>query len=1185
MRELLLAAIRRRILALPTTGDPGRLLGADALDEVRRLLELVGDVAGDMEVAHTVGMLYMFRWQSLSGGKDDDDMRTAVILLAQVHRVAPDRVPEPLRTYFRQNPSVVADVPKLGEDGPEQWTEQARHLLGRARRSGDPALAVEAVNLLRRALAATPPGHPDHVTGRANLGFALRTLSGATGDPEPTREAISLFRQALAAAPPGHPDHGYVLAGLAICLQSLFWLAGDVDALTEGVQAYRSAVAATPPGHPEHARRLARLGAALQALFERTGNVDTLTEAVEAGRAAVTATPPGHPDRAGHLNELGVALRLSFQVTGDLGRVTEAVEAYREAIAATPRNAPHRGRGLRELGIALMALFIRTGNADALTEAVEANRDALAVTPPGDPDRAGYLRDLGSALMILFGRTGDTGTLTEAVEVCRAATAAVPSGNLRYAPCSMLLGNALRLRFERAGDLEDLREAVRANRDALAVTPPEHINHTAYLNTLGMTLLDLAKRTKDPDAEAEALELFRRSLAATPVEHAAYTAYSANLGAALGRMFERTGDMNTLGEAVRAYRDALATTSPEHPVHGEISLALGRALWSSFERTGDPDARREAGALFTRATASTASSVSTRFNAMRGTGVLAMAAGDATTALTTLENAVALLPQFSPRRLSRADREHGLGRAAWVAAEAASAAIGAGRPDRAVELLEQARGVLLAETMGARGDLSDLHAHAPEQAAEFVRLRDELDATDPSGFDPATGGPALPPMTSPGGEAVGETREEQARWAIRHLADRRRRLADEWEELLTRIREVPGLATFLLPPRIDDLRGQAADGPVAIVNVSNFRCDVLILTSDAGQPVKLVELPGITIGDVVEQVNRFQSALALTTGSPGERLRGQQQVRAVLSWLWDEITGPVLSELGLTGPVEVGGRWPRLWWCPVGEMAFLPLHAAGHHGAAPPDTGEDDLHDTPPTVMDRVVSSYTTTLRALRYARQAHRDSPGPDAGRGKGALIVAMPETPGALVSALPGARSEAQRLTELLPGSLLLTGPAADHDGVLAALPRHRIVHLACHGLSDANNPAAGRLLLYDHETRPLTVTALARLHLARADLAYLSACGTTETSQRLADQAVHITAAFQLVGYKHVIGTLWSINDRVAVTVADEVYTHLTDGGTTEPRSERAAHALHHAIRRLRDDYPASPTLWASHIHVGI
>jgi hypothetical protein len=53
-----------------------------------------------------------------------------------------------------------------------------------------------------------------------------------------------------------------------------------------------------------------------------------------------------------------------------------------------------------------------------------------------------------------------------------------------------------------------------------------------------------------------------------------------------------------------------------------------------------------------------------------------------------------------------------------------------------VELLEHARGVLLAEVMDARGDLSDLQVRAPALAARFMRLRDELDATDHASSDP-----------------------------------------------------------------------------------------------------------------------------------------------------------------------------------------------------------------------------------------------------------------------------------------------------------------------------------------------------------------------------------------------------------------------------------------------------------------
>jgi CHAT domain-containing protein len=113
---------------------------------------------------------------------------------------------------------------------------------------------------------------------------------------------------------------------------------------------------------------------------------------------------------------------------------------------------------------------------------------------------------------------------------------------------------------------------------------------------------------------------------------------------------------------------------------------------------------------------------------------------------------------------------------------------------------------------------------------------------------------------------------------------------------------------------------------------------------------------------------------------------------------------------------------------------------------------------------------------------------------------------------------------------------------------------------------------------------VAEIAALHLPHAGLAYLSACDTTVTSAELADEAVHITAAFQLAGYRHVIGTLWPIDDDAARTIARDVYTHLTNHSTTAPDAASSANALHHATRRMRAARPAAPTLWAAHLHAG-
>jgi CHAT domain-containing protein len=153
-----------------------------------------------------------------------------------------------------------------------------------------------------------------------------------------------------------------------------------------------------------------------------------------------------------------------------------------------------------------------------------------------------------------------------------------------------------------------------------------------------------------------------------------------------------------------------------------------------------------------------------------------------------------------------------------------------------------------------------------------------------------------------------------------------------------------------------------------------------------------------------------------------------------------------------------------------------------------------------------------------------------------------------------------------------------------VLEHLPGSAIAHFACHGDNDPADPSQSRLLLHDHRRNPLTVAALAPLALDDARLAYLSACSTARTDDNsLLDEAIHLAAAFQLAGFPHVIGTLWKINDEVAVEVADTFYTALTDpNGTLDP--DRAAWALHHATCAQRDLHPAAPHLWASHIHVG-
>ena len=262
----------------------------------------------------------------------------------------------------------------------------------------------------------------------------------------------------------------------------------------------------------------------------------------------------------------------------------------------------------------------------------------------------------------------------------------------------------------------------------------------------------------------------------------------------------------------------------------------------------------------------------------------------------------------------------------------------------------------------------------------------------------------------------------------------------------------------------------------------------------------------MAVNTLIAQIVSFHQAL-VTAHDPqvgsDERIGAQDTLSAVLEWLWDVAAGPILDKLGYqhTPATKDKEAWPRVWWVPSGLLGLLPLHAAGYHRRPPGPNGNRR------TVMDRVISSYTPTVRALGYAREATTASAPTER-----ALIVAMPTTPG-IDSPLYYVADEAELVRQRLPGATLLieNPPATAHlptkATVLAHLGACAIAHFACHGHSHPSDPSQSLLLLHDHDTDPLTVASLAPIRLDHARLAYLSACRTAFSSAtKLIDEAIH-------------------------------------------------------------------------------
>ena len=645
---------------------------------------------------------------------------------------------------------------------------------------------------------------------------------------------------------------------------------------------------------------------------------------------------------------------------------------------------------------------------------------------------------------------------------------------------------------------------------AVAAAPAGHPEHAANLSKLNGALLIQARHTHDDGAQASLLE-----------------------------------------QAVQAGQDAVVATLAGQPDRAMYLDNLGAALQALAEHTGRTALLDQAGRCFARAAADTGALAAVRISGYQSMARLPGQAGlSPRQALDAMETAAALLPQAAPHNLTRADRQYSLGRLASIAGLAAAAAVAAGQPARGVELLEQTRGVLAADTLDARGsDLARLRTQAPGLAQAFEDLRariDTLTSTAPAlTQEPAAHGP--------------------------DPAQARRDAAAAWEDLLARIRAVDGFEGFLRPPDLAQLAAQARPGPVIFPYATPSRCDAVILTSEPGTPVRVEPLPGLTENDAISQANRLLRARQIALGEDtGLRARrdAHHEILDILAWMWDVITGPVLTRLGhTTAPAAAGQPWPRVWWCPVGILGYLPLHASGHHD----DT--TTAHPQPRTVLDRVVSSYTTTVRGLSYARTQHPD-PTADS-----TLIVAVTTAPG--TGTLEGVAVEAGILSRLIPRAEILPDPT--RQTVLDRLPAHALVHFACHGYANWTDPGASMLILPGDRAAPLTVADISALRLT-GSLAYLSACDTTVTSPNLADEAIHITGAFHLAGYAHVIGTLWPVDDTTARDLACDIYRQLTRDGSTPPDTGNAAHALHHATRTLREQHPDKPALWAAHTHTG-
>lgn len=333
--------------------------------------------------------------------------------------------------------------------------------------------------------------------------------------------------------------------------------------------------------------------------------------------------------------------------------------------------------------------------------------------------------------------------------------------------------------------------------------------------------------------------------------------------------------------------------------------------------------------------------------------------------------------------------------------------------------------------------------------------------------------------------------------------------------------------------------------------------------------------------------------LATLISSNGKRSgypKRNRLLNDILLWLWDVAVEPVLDFLQL-GPAVDNSTLTRVWWIGVGALALAPFHAAGDHSS---------LSCTRNTIS-RVISSNIPTLKSLSYARQKNLELHKTPDSR---VLIVTMPITPEtpaiAGANGTPGTPAKRWKTLinstfeadEIMAAVQNTSHPIRRLDLPTAAevqkiLPECHVFHFAGHGVSDAKEPSNSHLLLTGDPGK-LSVSDISHSGLRNAQIAYLSACHTSHnSSEKLADESIHLTSGIHLAGFSHVLGTLWMADDVGCRGVAVEFY-RLPFGGEHQDVSSDGhgvvSESFHHAVKMLRKDNLHQPIKWACFIHTG-
>lgn len=855
--------------------------------------------------------------------------------------------------------------------------------------------------------------------------------------------------------------------------------------------------------------------------YGRYGDPQDLDRAVTLLRHIVQHAPLASPDMPVYLNNLSLALVQRFEATAQTADLQEAIGVIQRAMDIAAPDAPDRADNLSLLGVCLRHRYLRTGQVVDLDEAIRATQTALNATVSGAPERPIHLIRLANLMRDRYAHAGNVEDLEESIQACQEAVQLCPHASPESAEYLNALGLGLYARFMRLANPTDLEQSIQAHRQAVQATLPGSPLRPGFLNNLGNALqahYDVFGHRQDLD---EGIECRQQAIQSSRAGSHDVSLFHNNLGTGLRRRYELSRHRPDLEQALVSYRQALEGVTASAPNRAVYLNNLGYALVYRYNLTQAPDDLEAARSAFEQACVLGLNvAPEEALRSARNGGNWALEREAWMEAAGAFRFGYQAIDRLLGAQFLRSGKEAWLREAQALPGYAAYALAKTGDLRGAVEALEGGRTRLLDEALQqnrrdlerlaelGHGDLLEQYRHAAQQV-QFLEQQGQAKAAQPSGAPAAAG-------------ASGWRQDIEAARA-------------KLETVINAIRQVPGYHDFFSAPTFEQIQGWVTAEGSAGVYVS--------VTSVGG--LALVIHPG-GIKEIWLDVPEDEMDMWLIERQDGQVIGGylaaqmgqaplDAALAQVLPPLGDRVMRPMAQALKSLGASDVT-------LIPCGRLGLFPLHAA-----------EYLVDGRARCFMDEFTVTYTPSARALGSCRDTLAAAP--EQPRTLCGVGNPMPLPEG--VRPLNYARPEVEEIAPLFgEAATLLYERQATWDALDKQLGQTAYLHLACHGIFDAQDPLQSGVVLSYGEMFTLEYLLGGR-RLRGARLVVLSACQTAMMDfDHLPEEAIGLPAGFVQAGAPGIVGTLWPVNDLSTMLSMVQFYERHLQEGLAPPAALRKA-----------------------------